>query len=197
MAQLYDKLISAVIHCGLWVDLHINSYLKWCDAAVSGCALQSYESQVSCWAPEQNRTYLRPADSSCQALWRAPSMNKSQIMTWFLAGHEVCCHTSPVIERQSAPVRNRKTSLPPASSNFCCFYWHWGARLRFAQSWDLNYVSLTFQNECFSIASVLSWHCISVKVQMLEVFLNGYVWNGILTYCLTNIVQYTTNIFYL
>lgn len=57
-----------------------------------------------------------------------------RIMTWFLAGHEVCCHTSPVIERQGAPVRNRKTSLPPVSSKFCCCYWHGGARLRFAQS---------------------------------------------------------------
>jgi len=98
----------------------------------SGCVLQSYECQIS-WS-RTDRTDLRPADSSCQALWRAANMNKSQIMTSFLAGHEVCCHTSPVIERQSAPVRNRKTSLPPVSSN-----------LRFAQSWDLSsYLSLTF-----------------------------------------------------
>ncbi len=136
----------------------------------SGIRMCESHMRVRLAAEHRSRTALISdlLTAAVRPLWRAPSMNKSHIMTWFLAGHEVCCHTSPVIERQSAPVRNRKTSLPPVSSNFCCFYWQWGARLRFAPSWDLRYVSLTFQNECFSIAS--AWHRISVKVQTLEVF---------------------------
>ncbi len=94
-------------------------------------------------------------------------MNKSQIMTWFLAGHEVRYQTSPVIERQSAPVRTGKPHFHLFLQTSVAVIGNRGARLRFAQSWDLRYVRLTFQNECFSIASILALHQCKVQTQSI------------------------------